>query len=86
MLGPRPVQRTFRNDLSGRDSFGLKVGHFIALCEASPAQSFALRVLFDDDFTIGLGDLLLNDGLVEVGLLIGLLSLVHSKYISHPTH
>ena len=86
LLGSGPVERALGNDFGGRDSFGFEIGNFVALGETSAAKRFPLRVLFDHHLAVCLGNLFLNDGLVQICLLFGLSSLCHSKYILHTRH
>lgn len=82
LLGPRPVQRRFGDDFSSWDLFGFEVGDFVTLGKTTPAECFASGILFDDYLSVGLGDLFLDDGLVDAGIFISWLILIHfKKYI-----
>jgi hypothetical protein len=79
LLGSGAVQRAFGNDFSCRNALCFEVGDFIALREPTSAQGFTPGILLDDNFTVSLGDLLLDDSLLNVAIFLGRLSLLHSK-------
>lgn len=81
MFGPGAVEGALGDDLGGGDALGVETGDLVALGESSLSEQFGLGVLLDDDLAVGLGDLFLNNFLVEIGLLLCALLLVHSKYI-----
>lgn len=81
MFGPGAVEGALGDDLGSGDSLGVEASDFVTLSESSLTEEFALGVLLDDNLTIGLGNLFLNNFLIEIGLLLCALLLVHSKYI-----
>jgi hypothetical protein len=81
LLGPRPVEGTFGNDLGSGNALRIETGNFVALGEASLAEQLGLGVLLDHDFSVCFSYLLLDYLLLQVHLFLACLLLVHSKNI-----